>query len=293
MRWITTLVVLIALVIGLGLWITRPKADGEAMVSGLTPDAAHGGVVFTASGCASCHMAEGATGADRLILAGGQAFPSQFGTFHAPNISSDPEAGIGDWSALDMWNALHHGASPDGSHYYPVLPYASYIHLEPQDVVDLHAYMTTLPADDTPSKPHDVSFPFNIRASLGGWKMLFLREDWQMDGDLTPELERGRELVEAMGHCAECHTPRNALGGLKSGSDWLSGAPNPAGRGTFPNLVELNWSDADLVEYFTSGFTPEFDSAGGHMALVVENLAQLPEEDRAAVAAYIQALPLE
>ncbi|MAM60598.1 c-type cytochrome [Maritimibacter sp. UBA3975] len=294
MRLVLRLIVLVVIVAAIGLWFTRPKTDGPEVLAGLTADPAHGETVFTASGCASCHMAKGFEGEAKLVLSGGQEFPSPFGTFHAPNISMDPDAGIGDWTAIDLWNALHHGTSPDNQHYYPVLPYGAYIHLDPQDVVDLHAYMQDLPADATPSQPHDISFPFNIRLALGGWKLLFLNEGWAMEGDLSPELTRGRELVEAMGHCAECHTPRNALGGLKEGANWLTGAPNPAGRGTFPDLTppEMSWSEAELVEYFTSGFTPEFDTAGGHMALVVENLAALPEEDRAAIAAYIKALPI-
>lgn len=293
MRWLVRLGVLGLVIVALGLWVTRPKSDDDTVLAGLTPDAEQGEWVFTASGCASCHMAEEASGAEKLVLAGGQAFASPFGTFLAPNISTDPEHGIGAWEAIDLWNALHHGTSPKGQHYYPVLPFGAYIHLSAQDVVDLHAYMTTLPADQTPSLPHDLRFPFNIRASLGGWKLLFLNDDWVMQGDLDDQLIQGRKIVEGMGHCAECHTPRNPLGGLKTGADWLAGAPNPAGRGTFPDLVTLDWSEVDLVEYFTSGFTPEYDSAGGHMALVVENLSKLPKSDREAVAAYILALPLE
>ncbi|MBV7379517.1 c-type cytochrome [Maritimibacter dapengensis] len=293
MRWLVNFILLALVVVAIGLWVTRPKTDDADLLAGLTADEAHGEEVFIASGCASCHMVEGATDEAKLVLAGGQSFPSQFGTFRAPNISTDAEAGIGDWEAIDLWNALHHGTSPDGSHYYPVLPYSAYIHLEPQDVVDLHAYMMTLPADATPSEPHDVPFPFSIRASLGGWKLLFLDDDWVMQGELSPELTRGRELVEAMGHCAECHTPRNLLGGHKTGAEWMSGAPNPAGRGTFPDLVTLDWSAGEIEEYLNSGFTPEFDSAGGHMALVVENFAQLTAEDRAAVAAYVKALPIQ
>jgi mono/diheme cytochrome c family protein len=294
-RWIVRLALFVLVAVALGLWFTRPRADGAEALAGLTGDAARGEVVFTAAGCASCHMAPEAEGDAKLLLAGGQSFPSPFGSFTAPNISADPDEGIGDWSALDLWNALHHGTSPEGQHYYPAFPYASYVRMTAQDVVDLHAYLQTLPADATPSQPHAVPFPFNIRASLGGWKLLFLREGWVMDGDLTPEETRGRVLVEAMGHCAECHSPRNALGGTKTGADWLTGAPNPAGRGSFPDLTppELDWSQDELVEYFSSGFTPDYDMAGGHMALVVENLAQLPESDREAIAAYLARLPLD
>lgn len=295
MRRLILRLVLLAFVLGVaGLWLTRPKSDGPDVLAGLSGDAARGEQVFTAAGCASCHMAEGASDEARLVLAGGQRFASPFGTFSAPNISQHPEAGIGGWSALDLWNALHHGTSPEGRHYYPAFPYASYIRMTPQQVADLHAYLQTLPTDPTPSAPHDLPFPFNIRASLGGWKLLFLRPGWVMQGELTAEETRGRVLVEALGHCAECHTPRNALGGLKTGAAWLSGAPNPAGRGSFPDLTppEMNWSQDELVEYFTSGFTPEFDMAGGHMSHVVENLSKLPESDRAAIAAYLKRLPL-
>ena len=294
-RWLVRLFLLALVAVAAGFWLTRPHSDGDAVLSGLTADASRGQQVFTAAGCASCHMADGASGEAKLVLAGGQRFASPFGSFTAPNISMDPDHGIGNWSALDLWNALKHGTSPDGQHYYPVFPYASYIRMTPQQVVDLHAYMQTLPADATPSAPHDVPFPFNIRAALGGWKLLFLREGWVMTGDLTAEEARGRELVEALAHCGECHSPRNALGGVQTGAAWLTGAPNPAGRGTFPDLTPpaLDWSTADLVEYFTSGFTPDYDVAGGHMSLVIENLGALPESDREAIAAYLKRLPLD
>lgn len=294
-RRLIAIAILALVIAAAGLYVTLPRTDGPEVLAGLTPDLANGETVFTAAGCASCHMADGATGEDRLVLTGGQAFPSGFGTFTAPNISPDPEAGIGDWSALDLWNAMHHGTGREGQHLYPAFPYGTYVRMAPQDVVDLHAYLMTLPASDAPSGPHDVGFPFSIRAGIGAWKMLYLDEDWVMQGDLSPEETRGREIVEAQAHCAECHTPRSPLGGLETGAAWLTGAPNPAGRGQFPDLTPpaLDWSEDELFEYFTSGFTPEFDSAGGHMALVVENLSALPESDRAAVVAYLERLPLD
>lgn len=108
----------------------------------------------------------------------------------------------------------------------------------------------------------------------------------------TPELERGRYLVEALGHCAECHTPRNILGGLQT-SRWLAGAPNPTGKGRVPNITpaKLKWSDADILYYFTTGFTPDFDTVGGLMVEVVENLAQMPRDDLVAIIAYLRAIP--
>lgn len=284
-------------VVAAGLWLTRAQSDGPEALAGLTGNAAAGQQIFTASGCASCHHAPGATGTARLVLSGGQHFPSPFGTFTAPNISPDKQAGIGGWSALDLWNALNHGTSPDGRHYYPAFPYASFVHMTPQQVVDLYAYLTTLPADATPSGPHELPFPFNIRAGLGLWKLIYLRDDWVMPGspgDLGPQLARGRVLVEAFAHCGECHSPRTPFGGMRKGAAWLSGAPNPAGRGRFPDLTapKMTWSADELVEYFTSGFTPDYDSAGGDMAEVVDNLSHLPESDRAAIAAYLKRLPL-
>lgn len=278
-------------VLGLGsAWaITAPRVLPDDTFAGLTGDVGRGEGIFTAAGCASCHMAQGATGDAQRVLVGGQAFPSPFGTFKAPNITPDPAQGIGGWSVADLGNALLRGVSPQGAHYFPALPYASYTRMEPQDVADLHAYLATLPADATPSQPHDIGFPFNIRRSLGVWKALFLSADWVVTVDLTAQETRGRYLAEALAHCGECHTPRNALGGLDRGR-WLQGAPNPSGQGTIPAISpdKLTWSQDEIVEYLTSGFTPEFDSVGGHMAHVVDNMAKLPEADRQAIAAYLK-----
>ncbi len=288
LRWVIFLSLVGA---GIFWWVTRPVSSGSDAVAGLTPDIAQGELVFHAGGCASCHSAPGAADDARLVLAGGRAFPSDFGTFYAPNISPSG-VGIGGWSDLDLLNAIQHGISPEGQHYYPAFPYTSYIRATPQDIVSLHAYLQTLPASDTASTPHDVGFPFNIRRTLGGWKWLYLRPGWMVAGDLTPEETRGRYLAEALGHCGECHTARDALGGLDT-ARWLAGAPNPTGKGNIPNITpaKLDWSRADIVEYFTSGFTPEFDTVGGHMVDVVENLKQLPMSDRAAIAAYLKRVP--
>ena len=280
--------------IGLGvLWlVSRPQPLAADALAGLTADAKRGAQVFWAGGCAACHADIKAEGDEKLLLGGGQEFASPFGTFIAPNISSDPQYGIGSWSALDLANAMTRGVSPTGTHYYPVFPYVSYAHAELQDVVDLHSFLQTVPPVATPGQPHKVGFPFNIRRSLGVWKFLFQKPGWAVAGDLTPEQTRGRYLVEGLGHCGECHTPRNALGAMERGR-WLAGGPVPVGKGKFPNITpaKLDWVETDIVEYLTSGFTPDFDSAGGHMALVVENTAHLPESDRAAIAAYLKIVP--
>lgn len=282
--------VALAIVAGAGWWfLGRATPLPADALAGVTGDAARGEVVFWAAGCASCHSAQGADGDDLLVLAGGRRFASDFGTFVAPNISPDPDHGIGGWSAHDLASAMIGGVSPDGRHYYPAFPYTSYAQMTLQDAADLHAFMMTLPADATPSQDHDLPFPFTIRAGLGLWKAMNGAGGWVIEGSLTEQERRGRYLAEALAHCGECHTPRNLAGGMDI-SRWLAGAPNPSGDGRIPNITPaaLDWSDADLMTYFTLGFTPEFDTAGGTMAAVVKNLARLPDEDRAAIIAYLR-----
>ena len=273
-----------------GLWLTRPQTVDAQRFAGLDGDAARGEAVFWAGGCASCHKAAGSENA--LELAGGRRFTTEFGTFVAPNISSDPTHGLGSWNDAQFASALLEGTSPDGAHYYPSFPYSTYARMTDRDVADLWAFMQTLPAVTRVNEPHELAFPFNIRQSVGGWKMLFLNRDWVMTDTPTPELERGRYLVEALGHCAECHTPRNALGGLDT-ARWMAGAPNPSGKGRIPGLspAQLDWQAADIAYYLETGFTPDFDSAGGEMTEVIANMARLTAEDRNAIAAYIKALP--
>ncbi|MFN4191718.1 MAG: c-type cytochrome [Tabrizicola sp.] len=292
MRILRWLVVLGLVAAGAVYVMARPQPLAAAAVADLTGDAAKGELVFWAAGCASCHMAEGAKGEAQLVLSGGQRFASDFGTFVAPNISQDPEQGIGAWSLLDLANALKRGVSPEGEHYYPALPYASYAKMQMQEVADLYVFLKTLPADPTPSQPHELAFPFSLRDTVGVWKLAFLSNDWAVPGNLTPTAARGRYIAEALAHCGECHTPRTLLGGLDT-TRWLGGAPNPSGQGRIPNITpgKLGWSAGDIVQYLTTGFTPDYDSVGGHMAHVVENMARLPESDRLAVAEYLLAVP--
>lgn len=281
-------------VIGLATaWVlTRPTHISDADVADLTGDAQAGEPVFWAAGCASCHSREDATAEERLILVGGQEFPSDFGTFRAPNISADTVHGIGGWTLAQFMTALQNGISPEGQHYYPVFPYTAYRLAERQDLADLFAFMQTLPASDVPSLPHDVGFPFSIRRTVGLWNTLYLRDEFAITYSLFGAETRGRYLVEALAHCGECHTPRNALGALDR-DRWLFGAPNPSGRGTIPDLTPfaLTWSIPEIAAYLNDGFTPEFDTAGGHMRSVIENLSHLPPEDRTAIVEYLRAIP--
>ena len=280
--------------LGLALFwvVTSPEQSAPDRLANLVGDAENGEIVFAAGGCASCHTAPNAEDDAKIILSGGLAFATEFGTFYAPNISPDPNAGIGGWSVTELADAMQHGVSPDGQHYYPAFPYASYIHASDQDIADLSAYMSTLPASQTPNRTDDVPFPFNIRRGLGIWKLMFVQSEWVEQQTDTPELIRGRYLVEGLGHCAECHTSRNALGGLDR-TQWLQGAPSPDGKGKIPALTPdaLDWSAKDIAYYLETGFTPDFDSAGGDMVDVIENMSKLSATDREAIAAYLKALP--
>ena len=153
-----------------GFWfLSAPTSVDVATYESLTGDAKAGEQVFWAAGCASCHAAADASGDAMLVLSGGQAFPTAFGTFLAPNISPDPNEGIGGWTLVQFANAVTQGVDDEGQHLYPALPYAAYNKMVPQDVANLKAFMDTLPASAEPSKPHEVGFPFNIRRSLGIW----------------------------------------------------------------------------------------------------------------------------
>ena len=272
---------------GIGWALTRPTTLDPDRLPARAPDPVNGERVFHAAGCGSCH------GED---LSGGVEFHTAFGTFRAPNISPDPEAGIGGWSDLDLANAMMRGVSPTGEHYYPVFPYTSYTRMDPGDVIDLKAYLDGFEPSPQRSQPHDVSFPFSVRRGLGLWKKFNLKQRPVMAADeLDGPARRGRYLVESLGHCGECHTPRGPAGGMDLDL-WLAGGPNPDGEGRIPNITPhedglAGWSGKDIAYYLETGFTPDFDTVGGSMVKVQENFARLPASDRAAVAAYLKAVP--
>jgi len=292
-RALFAIVALGAVAVAAGLWLTRPVTlPAQAFAALDAGDPARGEAVFNAGGCASCHAAPGASGEARLVLAGGQAFASDFGTFHAPNISPGVTHGIGGWSLPEFANAMMQGVAPDGRHYYPAFPYTAYAKMTLADLADLHAYIETLPASDVANVPHDLGFPFTLRRGIGLWKARYMGRGWAVPDDLSPEEARGRYLAEALGHCAECHTPRDSFGGLDR-ARWLAGAPNPSGQGRIPGITpaQLGWSSDDIVTYLETGFTPGFDVAGGSMKAVVDSLSQLPQDDLAAIAAYLLIVP--
>ncbi|TPM41082.1 c-type cytochrome [Mesorhizobium sp. B2-2-3] len=273
------------------------KLDAETMAKLAPGDAARGKRIFDAGGCTSCHAKPGSKGDERLELVGGLELKTPFGTFVPPNISQDPKDGIGAWSAEDLANAMLKGVSPSGEHFYPAFPYTSYARMKPADIADLNAFLKTLPAVAGRAPANSLSFPFNIRRGIGLWKRLYLSEQPVVslpEGAPGPVIA-GRYLVEGPGHCGECHTPRDLARGTKK-SEWLAGATAAEGSGIVPNITSGeggigDWSQADIANYLETGFTPDFDSVGGAMVDVQRNMAELAPEDRAAIAAYLKAVP--
>lgn len=298
-RSLRTLVVLIAMAFLAAWWLTQPQTITEDDLPDHEPDPVAGERVFWAGGCASCHArpvdGKRAQGDAKLLLGGGMELDTDYGVFRVPNISSHPDDGIGRWTQVHFVNAMQRGVSPDGRHYYPSFPYTSYARMPVEDVMDLRAFLATLPPVAGRVDSHSLGFPWSIRRGIGAWKRRYLDTEPVMPGAPETPVERGRLLVEGAGHCGECHTPRDRLGGLMR-DRWLAGAPNPEGAGRVPNITPggdniSQWSAADIAYYLESGFTPEFDTVGGSMVAVQENIAKLSGEDRAAIAAYLKALP--
>lgn len=248
-------------------------------------DAGRGGYLAKAAGCKGCHTEakESAT-----PYAGGRELKTPFGTFYGPNITPHPQAGIGKWGEADFLRALRLGERPDGGHYFPAFPYPSFTRISDADARDLWAYLRTLPASDRASRAHELRFPYGWRFLVGFWKVLYFEP-----GPMAPEPKRGAYLVNALGHCGECHTPRNWLGGPDR-SRAFSGAKRADGGGA-PNLTPARlkkWDDAELKEFLAFGLTPDGDVAGDTMAEVIRNTtSQLTPEDLAAVIAYLRSLP--
>ena len=256
---------------------------------------ARGAYLFAAAGCAECHTDKAGKGAP---LAGGRRLKTPFGDFYSPNISPDPEHGIGRWSEDDFRRALRDGIAPDGSHYFPVFPYASYTLMTDPDIRYLWAYIASLPPRATPNKPHRVDPPFGWRWLVPLWKWLYFNP-----GAITPDQgrsgrwNRGAYLVRALGHCAECHTPRGLLGGPLADMDMAGTRQGPEG-GSVPNITPDadtgigRWSKSDTHSLLKMGMTPDGDFVDGAMGEVVDGTTgRLTEPDLRAMIDYLRSLP--
>jgi mono/diheme cytochrome c family protein len=284
----------VAGLVGLGLFwfLTIPSTVPASALGAHQPNLANGKEMFYVGGCTSCHAVPGQE--DKTKLGGGLGLHSPFGTFYVPNISPDPKDGIGSWTEQQFVTAMAKGTSPDGKHYFPAFPYPSYALMPVSDVRDLFAYLKTLPAVQGKVRDHDVPFPFNIRRNVGGWKLMFFKgEPFKPDPAQSAEWNRGAYLVNGPGHCVECHSPRNFMGGIKSGQRF-AGGPNPEGKGWVPNITQKglkDWSKGDIEFMLETGQLPDGDSVGQQMTAVVRNTAELSAADRAAMATYLKSLP--
>ena len=259
--------------------------------TGHAQDASRGQYLAKLGGCISCHT-EDKKGA--VPFAGGRALKTPFGVFYGPNITPHREAGIGRWNEADFVRAMRYGERPDGAHYFPAFPYTSFTKIGEADLRDLWAFLRTLPPDPRPSQVHEVKFPFNLRPLIAGWKWLYFKPGpFVSDPKRTAQVNLGAYMVEALSHCSECHTPRNALGGSRSDRR-LAGGKGIDGK-DMPNLTPANlkkWTDAELKDVLTTGMTPDNDMVSEAMAEVVENTtSQMSAKDLDAVVAYLRSLP--
>jgi mono/diheme cytochrome c family protein len=298
-KFVWGIAVLAILAVG-GFWIfTAPWAWSLVHPARDTPDASpgnilNGAILFRSADCATCHATPNQPDVTRL--GGGKTLQSAFGTFYMPNISSDPHDGIGAWSPAQFIRALREGVSPHGESEYPALPYTSYQRMTANDLKDMLAYIKTLPPVQGKVRDHDLKFPFTIRRVVGAWRMLFL------DGkplapapDKDAQWLRGRYLVEGAAHCAECHSPRNALGAIRE-SQRFAGGLSPDGSAYIPNITPDDtgigyWSVNEIAHYLKDGLTPLGTRAGGDMAEIVAQTAQLSNDDRLAIATYLKSVP--
>ena len=269
------------------LLLVRPAAADEAAID-------RGEYLLRAAGCISCHTDVKNGGPP---LAGGRPLKTPFGTFYSPNITPDRETGIGAWSDEDFIRALREGVGPDGSHYFPVFPYPSYARMNRADMLDLKAYLFSREPVSRDVQDHDVPFPFSWRFLQTGWKLLFFSSvEYVSDTGRDAGWNRGAYLVQALAHCGECHTPRNALG-APNADLFLAGTPDGPDGELVPNITPDretgigSWSTGDLVQLLKSGLKPDFDDVQGSMYEAIEHgLKFLSEDDLTAIAGYILSL---
>ena len=258
-------------------------------------DAKRGEYLFDAAGCKGCHTDVKNKGKP---LAGGRRLKTPFGTYYSPNITPDEETGIGKWTDGDFVRALRLGQAPDGSHYFPVFPYPSYTGITERDLLDIKAYIFTRPPASKPNREHKALPPFGSRLFLPVWKKLnFTSGPFQFDPGRSREWNRGAYLVKALGHCGECHTPRNLLGAKKTNMDMAGTLQGPDG-GVVPNITPDRktgigrWTKGDLEEFLDSGMLPDGDFTGSDMGEIVDqSTSRLTTTDRKAMVEYLRSIP--
>ncbi|MFC3070537.1 cytochrome c [Phenylobacterium soli] len=270
-----------------------PAGPAKAVAAApVTPDlVARGQYIATAADCVACHTAPGGQ-----PFAGGRAFRLPFGTIYSPNITSDRATGIGAWSDGEFLRAMHEGVGRGGEEFYPAFPYTSYHRMTEGDVLAVKAYLASLPAVRVQNRPNALSFPFDQRPLMRFWKLLFMpRDGFRSDASKPADWNRGAYLVTALGHCGECHTPRNMMYGLKT-SQALSGETMQGWTAwnitSDPHHGVGAWSVDDLAGYFRYGYAPGKGAANGPMKEAIDfSLSKLTDADLRAMAVYLKSVP--
>jgi mono/diheme cytochrome c family protein len=268
---------------------TAPKIAGAPASAALV---ARGEYLTKAADCVACHTVPDSG----KPFAGGVAFKLPFGTLYSTNITPDPTHGIGAYSDEDFVRAVREGVRRDGQHLYPAFPYTSYTALSRDDVLAIKAYLLSLPAIAEPNRPNELGFPFNQRWAMSFWNAAFFKSQrFVADASKPEQWNSGAYLATALGHCGECHTPRNAGFGLEHGRE-LAGEELQGWRAynitADPKYGIGGWSDSDILAYLTKGHAAERASAAGPMGEAVEHSLQfLDPEDGAALVAYLRTIP--
>ncbi|HEY2247575.1 MAG TPA: cytochrome c [Bradyrhizobium sp.] len=251
---------------------------------------ARGKALVDAGGCHSCHTSDPAK-----PFAGGVRIETPFGAITSPNLTPDRETGIGAWSEQDFYRALRAGTAPNGSRYYPAFPYPYFARLTRDDIFAIRAYLGTLTPYSTKTPPPDLRFPLNFRVVMRAWNYLFFRPGiLEPDQQKGAEWNRGRYLVEALGHCGACHTPKNLFGADRRNRAFAGGLVD----GWFAPRLDAaersglaSWKVEDIVEYLASGRNQK-SHAGGPMAeVVVNSTSKMRDADLRAIAVYLKELP--
>jgi mono/diheme cytochrome c family protein len=284
---LTRLVVLLLPVLGSA---AAAQQDADAVL--------RGEYVFHAGACDSCHTDHPDHGA---FLAGGRRMETQFGTFYVPNITPDEETGIGAWSAEDFRRAMIEGETPAGSHYYPVFPYRWYTGMSEQDLADLWVYLQSVPPVYNRVRPHEIPFPFNLRFLLLGWKLInFDQGETVFDPERSEAWNRGAYLVNHLGHCGACHTPKMLMGAVFRSDEFLAGSEVIPGPYPAPNITPHDvtgigqWTVEDVVRALKRSIAPDGVPIRGPMAEYVNSgSSYLSEQDLEAAAIYLLSLPPE
>lgn len=244
-----------------------------------------GAVLARIGDCAVCHTADGGR-----PLAGARPLATPFGTLYSDNITPDVETGIGSWSAAAFRRAMREGVGRDGSHLYPALPYEHFTHVTDADLDAIYAFLMTRQAVRQVAPANRLIPPLGFRPLLAGWKLLFLHEGpLPAEPARSAQWNRGAYLVEGLGHCGGCHTPRNLAGGEQRSRAYGGGVAEgwrapPLDAG---NPGRADWTADRLFAYLRTGISPHHSAAAGPMGPVVESLSGVPESDVRAIATYV------